>query len=254
MAKTLSELIADAAAADDMELALADGTKYKLSDIRGFRSTVDNEAKGLKQKQAEADRIATEASTILASLQVALKEAEKTAKKEEPKGSDWRKNPLYEELVPVIEAVEGAARQAREDASNLKKSLDQSQAIYALERMRRQWAEAKVKPNGKKFEEVVQEVLASKELDEFGLPTVEKYLYRTSEPDRMKAATDEAVAAAKKEWEKQHRADGIAKPGNMTRTRAKDAKAPIANLSELTSELISNDPDIVSLNEGGTPN
>ena len=111
----------------------------------------------------------------------------------------------------------------------------------------------RLSPTDKKFEEVVQEVLASKELDEFGLPTVEKYLYRTSEPDRMKAATDEAVAAAKKEWEKQHRADNIPKPG-MTRTRAKDAKAPIANLSELTSELISNDPDIVSLNEGGTPN
>jgi hypothetical protein len=130
--------------------------------------------------------------------------------------------------------------------------LDQSQAIYALERMRRQWAEAKVKPKDKKFEEVVTEVLAAKELDAMGLPTLENYLYRTSEPDRMKAAVDEAIATARKEWEKTARAASIPKPG-MTRTREK-TEAPIKNLSELTSELVSNDADIVALNEGGTPN
>jgi hypothetical protein len=254
MAKTLAELISDAAAADDFELVAADGTKYKLSEIRGFRSTVTAAENELKTKTANAERVAKEAETILASLQAAQKEMEKNApKKEEPKGSDWRKNPLYEELVPVIEAVEQAAKVARENSDALKKSLDQSQAIYALERMRRQWAEAKVKPKDKKFEEVVAEVLGAKELDEMGLPTLEKYLYRTSEPDRIKVATDEAVANARKEWEKTQRAANIPKPG-ATHIRAATKDAPIKNLTELTSELVSQDADIVALNEGGTPN
>jgi hypothetical protein len=252
MAKTLSELIADAAAADDMEFVGADGVKVKLSEIRGFRSSVTAAENELKTKTANAERVAKEAETILTSLQAAMKEAEKNApRKEESKGSDWRKNPLYDELVPVIEAVEQAAKTARENSEALKKSLDQSQAIYALERMRRQWAEAKVKPNGKKFEEVVTEVLTSKELDEMGLPTLEKYLYRVTEPDRMKAATNEAVANARKEWEKTQRAASIPKPG-ATHIRAAAKDAPIKNLTELTSELVANDPDIVALNEGLT--
>jgi hypothetical protein len=253
MGKTLVELLADAEAKDDLELALADGTKYKLSDIRGFRSTVDIEAKALKADREKAVRDAKEAEDILSALQAAQKEIEKNTKKEEPKGTDWRKNPLYEELVPVLEAQEQVVRETRAMADTLKKSLDQSQAIYALERMRRQWAEAKVKPKDKKFAEVVTEVLAAKELDAMGLPTLENYLYRTSEPDRLKAAVDEAIATARKEWEKTARAASIPKPG-MTHTRGKGAEAPIKNLTELTSELVSNDPDIVALNEGGTPN
>jgi hypothetical protein len=249
MAKTLAELISDAASADDLEFAGPDGTKFKLADLRGFRNAVDVEAKTFKTKREEAERVAKEAEGILASLQAAQKEIEKNTKKEESKGSDWRKNPLYEELVPVIEAVEQSAKIARENADALKKSLDNSQAIYALERMRRQWAEAKVKPKDKKFEEVVQEVLAAKELDAMGLPTLENYLYRTSEPDRMKVAVDEAIANARKEWEKTQRAASIPKPG-MTHTRAKAGETPIKNLSELTSDVVANDPEIVALNEG----
>jgi cysteinyl-tRNA synthetase len=254
MGKTLVELLADAEAKDDLELALADGTKYKLSDIRGFRGAVDTEAKALKTKREEAERIAKEAEGILGALQAAQKEIEKnTPKPPETKGSDWRKNPLYEELVPVIEAVEQSAKIARENADALKKSLDTSQAVYALERMRRQWAEAKVKPKDKKFEEVVQEVLAAKELDAMGLPTIENYLYRSSEPDRMKVAVDEAIANARKEWEKTQRAANIPKPG-ATHIRAATKDAPIKNLTELTSELVSQDQEIVDLNEGGIPN
>jgi hypothetical protein len=252
MGKTLAELIDDANSADDLQFKMPDGTEFRLGDVRMFKKGKQSEEAALKEKQAQAEKIAKEAEGILAALQAAQKEIEKNQKKEEPKGSDWRKNPLYEELVPVIEAVEQAAKMANENAANLKKSLDTSQAVYALERMRRQWAEAKVKPKDKKFEEVVQEVLAAKELDAMGLPTIENYLYRTSEPDRMKAAVDEAIATARKEWEKTQRAANIPKPG-MTRTREK-VETPIKNLSELNSELVSNDPEIVALNEGGTPN
>jgi hypothetical protein len=252
MSKTLSELIADAAAADDLEFAGPDGVKFKLSDIRGFRSTVTAAENELRTKTANAERVAKEAETILASLQAAQKEIEKNApRKEEPKGPDWQKNPLYEDLLPVFAELRSIAENARTEATNLKKSLDMSQSIYAVERLRRQWAEAKVKPKDKKFEEVVTEVLASKELDEFGLPTLEKYLYRTSEPDRMKVAVDEAVGNARKEWEKTARAASIPKPG-ATHIRAAAKDAPIKNLTELTSELVANDPDIVALNEGQT--
>jgi hypothetical protein len=249
MGKTLAELIEDAASADDLQFKMPDGTEFRLGDVRMFKKGKQSEEAALKAKREEAERVAKEAEGILASLQAAAKEIEKNTKKEEPKGTDWRKNPLYEELVPVIEAVEKAANIANENAANLKKSLDQSQAIYALERMRRQWAEAKVKPKDKKFEEVVTEVLAAKELDAMGLPTLENYLYRTSEPDRMKAAVDEAIATARKEWEKTARAAAIPKPG-ATHIRAAAKDAPIKDLKDLTSELVANDPEIVALNEG----
>jgi hypothetical protein len=252
MGKTLAELIDDAASNDDLQFKMPDGTEFRLGDVRMFKKGKQSEEAALKAKREEAEKIATEADTILKSLQLAMKEAEKNkTPPNEPKTPDWRKNPLYEDLLPVFDELTKTASEARAQAAEIKKSLDQSQAIYALERMRRQWAEAKAKPKDKKFEEVVAEVLGAKELDEMGLPTLEKYLYRTSEPDRMKVAVEEAVGNARKEWEKTARAASIPKPG-ATHIRAAAKDAPIKNLTELTSELVANDPDIVALNEGQT--
>ena len=250
MAKNLSELIADAAAADNMEFAGPDGAKFTLADFRAFNGQIEASKRAYESEKQKAERIAQEAEGMLNSFKAAMEEHQKSiTPKQEPKGSDWRKNPLYDELVPVIEALEGTAKAARAEAEGLRKNLDQSQAIYALERMRRQWAEASIKPKDVKFEDAVQQAIASKELDEFGLPTLSKYLYRTGEPDRIAAAKAEAVAEARKEWEKTQRAASIPKPG-MTRTRVEPGKAPIKNFSELTSELVANDPDIVAANEG----
>ena len=165
------------------------------------------------------------------------------------KGSDWKKNPLYDEIVPVFEALEAQARKALETSERLGKSLELSQATYAAERLRRQWAEAKVKPKDKRFEDVVAEVINAKELDEFGLPTLEKYLYRSTEGDRIKAAQDEAVAAAKKDWEKAQHAASIPKPGGKFQTR-KSAEPPVKSLNDLTSDVVANDPDIQAAMEG----
>jgi hypothetical protein len=251
MPKTLSELIADAAASDDLEFAGPDGMKVKLADLRGFRSSVETERQGAESARKNAEKTAKEAKDIFDALTAAQAEFKK--QNEPPpstKKSDWKKNPLYDELVPVLEAAEAAANEARETANNLKKSLDQSQAIYALERMRRQWAESKVKPSGKKFEEVVAEVIAAKEFDDLGLPTLDKYLYRTSEPDRIKVATDEAVAAAKKEWEKAQRASDIPRPGKFQTVKPSDA--PIKKIEDLTSAVVSQDPEIAELWETRT--
>ena len=251
MAKTLAELIADAAADANLEFAAPDGTKFKLSDVRGFRDSVETEKQAAAQARRDAEKTAKEAKDIFDALKAAQAEFDKqNAPPPDKKGSDWRKNPLYDELVPVLEAAENAAKEARELAKATKAQLDQTSAIYALERMKREWAEAKVKPAGKKFEEVVQEVIAAKEFDETGLPTLSKYLYRSTEGDRIKAATEEAVAAAKKEWEKTQRASDIPKPGKF-QTR-KSADAPIKKLDELTSEVVANDQEIMDIAAGIT--
>jgi hypothetical protein len=81
-----------------------------------------------------------------------------------------------------------------------------------------------------------------------GLPTISKYLHRASEPDRIKRAVDEAVAGARKEWEKAQRVADIPKPGKF-QTR-KTTEAPIKTLDQLTSDVVANDLDIQEIMEG----
>jgi hypothetical protein len=254
MPKTLAELIADAAAGDDLQFTGPDGMVVKLSDIRGFRSIVDTEAKTLKSKREEAERIATEADTLLKSLQLAMKEQQKKDAPPDKKNDDWRKNPLYEDILPVVDELKAIAQGARDQVTTLKASLDQSQAVYALERMRRQWAESTVKPKDKTFEQVVAEVLASKELDELGLPTLQKYMHRVTEPDRIAAAREEGKKEGKAEAEKAQRAAAIPKPGKFTVKDAGKSAPPIKNLSELTSEAVAKaageDADFAAAIEG----
>lgn len=251
MAKTLSELIADAASNDDLAFTGPDGVTFKLADLRGFSKATDGEKRIAEMKRVEAENAVKEAQKILEALQEAQKQMNaaqpKTAVAEDKDA--WKKDPLYAPIVPVFESLASQAKESAELAANIKKSLDQSQAIYALERMRRQYAEATVKPKDKTFEQIVAEVVNAKEVDQFGLPTLEKYLYRVTEPDRIKAAADKAVADAKVEWDKAAKAAAVPKPGQF-RPAAKKEDAPIKNLNELTSEKIANDPDIMAAMEG----
>jgi len=101
---------------------------------------------------------------------------------------------------------------------------------------------------------VVQEVLTAKELDNLGLPTLEKYLYRATEQERLDAYAAEKVAEAEKNWNKKKAAEGVPKPGKF-QTVSKDAgKSPIKNLQELDSAAIAKaageDPDFAAAIEG----
>jgi hypothetical protein len=248
MPKTLAELIADAAT-EDMEFTGPDGVKVKLSEVRGFRSGLETERQAAANARKEAEKTAQEAKNIFD----ALKAAQDAMNAQTPpddgkksKGQDWRKNPLYDEIVPVFDALEAKATQAFERADKLSKSLELSQATYAAERLRREWAEAKDRPKDAKFEEVVQQVLTRKDVDEFGLPTIGKWLKEATEPTRMEAYANEKIAAAKKEWEKAQHAANIPKPGGKFQTR-KSGEGPIKKIDELTSDIVANDPDIPSL-------
>lgn len=250
MGKTLSELIADAASDDNLELSLADGTKFKLSDVRGFRNGVESERQAAANARKDAEKTAREAKEIFDALSAAREEMNKNTPKEDgkaAKGSDWKKNPLYDEIVPVFEALEAKMTQALESNTRISKSLELSQATYAAERLRREWAEsAKDRPKDAKFEEVVQQVLTRKDVDDFGLPTIGKWLKEVTEPTRMEAYANEKIATAKKEWEKAQHAASIPKPGGKFQTR-KSGDGPIKKLDELTSEIVANDPDIPSI-------
>jgi hypothetical protein len=248
MSKTLAELLADAAADEALEFTAADGTKIKLGDIKGFRGAVETERQAAARERAEATRIATEAKTLWEGLKSAQEEFAKRTAPEPKKGSRWQDNPLYDELVPVLEAAQKAADEAREVAKATKQQLDQASAMYALERMRGQWEKSTSKPAGKKFEEVVQEVIAAKELDEMGLPTLDRYLHRSAEPDRIKTAVAEALATAKKEWDKAQHAANVPKPGKFQ--VRKSGEPPIKKIEDLNSEVVSQDPEITALWEG----
>jgi len=249
MAKTLADLISDAAMNDDTQFTTPDGTVFRLGDVRTFKNGVESERSAAANARKEAEKTAKEAKEIFDALTAAREEMNKNTTKDDgkaAKGSDWRKNPLYDEIVPVFDALEAKATQAFERADKLSKSLELSQATYAAERLRREWAEAKDRPKDAKFEEVVQQVLTRKDVDEFGLPTIGKWLKEATEPTRMEAYANEKIAAAKKEWEKAQHAANIPKPGGKFQTR-KSGEGPIKKIDELTSDIVANDPDIPSL-------
>ncbi len=238
---TLAELLN--AAADDLEISIGE-TKIKAGELKALRTATDVEKREYQDKRHEAERLAQEAKQVFDGLTAA--QAEFTRKNAPPPDTSidaWKKNPLYEEIVPVIESARQAAREATELAKNTKGEYDKMSAIYALERMRREYAESPNKPKDAKFEDMVTEAIANKEFDAMGLPTISKVLNRRTEPDRIAAAVATAVADAQKEWDKKQRMADVPKPGKF-QTRKAAGEAPIKNFDQLTSDLVANDPDI----------
>jgi len=259
MAKTLAELINDAAANDDVEFTIPDGTKFKLGDVRLFKAGMTAEEKKLQAKQAEAERVAEEAKKLLTALDAAMKEEEKKNKGNAPpdKTGDWKKNPLYEDLVPVFEALTKQADEAKNIAASANKQLAQVSAFYTLERLRTEYnAAPESYRKAHTFEAVVQEAITSGDMESFGqgenvvkMPTLRKRIHEGTESDRIKVASDAAVATAKLEWDKAQKLNSMPKPAGRFATRAKDDKPPITKLDELTSDLVANDPDIAKAME-----
>lgn len=245
----LSELLGQADLPGELTFKDDKGNEFKLSDLRAFGSGVSTEKEAAVRQRQEAERVGKEAQDMLAALEAAMGEVQKAKpKKEEANNArDWRKNPLYDEIVPVLEGYESQLKSVVQMANEVKKSLDMSQAIYATERLRRQWAEASLKPQNMKFEDAVKQVLERKDMDSMGLPTLERLLHDSTEPDRLKTAVDEAVKKARTEWEQTSRIASV-KPGSGTRFSTKKAgEPPIKKLDELTSEKVSQDPEIVEL-------
>ena len=247
----LQELLSQADLKDDLEFEL-NGNKFKVGDLKGFRSGVESERTALLNQKKEAEKLAKEAQDLLGALDTAMKEVQKQqapTKKEEK--ADWRKNPLYEELLPVVDALETQTKQALGLAGDLKKSLDQSQAIYAAERLRREWAEAQDKPKEAKFEDVVKEVLGRGDKDSFGMPSLSRWLHDAGEGTRIQRAVDEALKKSNADWEQKVRMGAVQKPGSSTKFSTQKAGAPpIKNLSELTSEVVAADPDVAAAMAG----
>lgn len=259
MAKTLAELIADAASNDDVQFTGPDGLVVKLGDIRGFRGSIETEKKTLQQKQEEATRVAQEAQKLLTALDAAMKEEQKKNQKVEPdKTGDWKKNPLYEDLVPVFDGLMKSVEESRNTAAAAKKELSQISAFYTLERLRSEYNAAPDSyRKAKTFEAVVQEAIASGDVESFGqgdnvvkMPTLRKRIHEGTEADRIKSAADAAVAAAKVEWEKTARLNSAPKPAGRFATHKGTDKPPIAKLDELTSDKIMDDPDIAKAMQG----
>ena len=261
MPKTLAELLADAAAGDDLAFTGPDGVTFKLSDLRGMKKSADSE---IQAKRQEAIDAATEAAKILQALKKAQDEmnanpSNKGTNDEPNKGKDWKADPLYAPLVPVFEAMEKQAKDSFALASAMQKELTRSTAFYTIERLRNEYNAApesfkKATP----FEKAVAAALANKEVDTFGegenavsMPTLRRRIHEGTEQDRINAAVEARVSEEKKKWDEKQRLDSLPKPGKF-RTADKGGKPPIEKLEQLTSDVVANDPDILKAMEGPT--
>lgn len=249
---TLKELLDDAQFADGLTFEL-NGVKGTLGDLRAARGSALEETRAAQAKRQQAEQLANEAATLLSQLQEAARNPAATAKPQEPGTIDWRKDPLFAPLLTDLDSAIATAKEAKRIAEDQANSLKQTSAIYAYERMKTQFERAGKSVEGKKFEDLAQRAIAEKHFDRFGLPTLEPIIERETEPLRIKTASDEAVAAARKQWEAEQAASA-AKPGaagGRFNVR-KPADKPIARIEDLTSDVVANDPDIQAAMRGET--
>jgi hypothetical protein len=249
---TLKEILDNAQFADNLEFNDEKIGKVSLGELRNLRKMAEGEQQTAATKRAEAERLAAQAATLLASLQ---EQAEKGTKQQAAApGDDWRKDPFYQPIVPELEKYNQVIEKLNKTVEAQQKALDNAQAIYALERMRGQYnalPESVRKAN--KFEELAKQAVSAGAKDSYGLPTLDPIVERLTEPDRIEAAKKEAVEAARKEWQQEQAVSATTKPGSQARFRnQKSEKPPISKIEELTSEVVMQDPDVRAAWEGTT--
>jgi len=266
---TLLELLAQADLPSEMEFKNDQGQVIKIGDVRGLNSSLDGEKARLAEEVKKATAIGQEAQGLAEALKRAVEEqARKTAAAAAPKGEDkapaWRSNPLYEELLPVIDTLEANAKAANTRAEQANKALSQISAFYSLERMRGEYNSAPESfRKANEFNKLVEEALAAKDVDTFGageavisMPTLRRRIHAGTESDRIKAAVDEALKKNNSEWETKARMTaGSGKPGGGTKfSTRKASEPPIKKLDELTSEAVAaevaKDPEFAKALEG----
>jgi choline dehydrogenase-like flavoprotein len=247
---TLQEIIANAQIADTTEFTDASGVKFSVADLRSLSKMAEGEKQTAAQKRQEAERLASQAATLLASLQ---EQAEKATQKKEPvPGEDWRKDPFYQPVASELDKFNAVVEKLNTTIAAQQKALDNAQAIYALERMRSQYNAAPENiRKSMKFEDLAKQAVSEKHVDNYNLPTLEKIIEKATEPDRMNAFAAQKIEEAKKEWQKEQAVAQNAKPGSQARFRTqKSEKPPIAKIEDLNSEVVMNDPDVRAAFEG----
>jgi hypothetical protein len=247
---TLQEIIANAQIADTTEFTDASGVKFSVADLRSLSKMAEGEKQTAAQKRQEAERLAWQAATLLASLE----ESEKAGKQKEPPaaGEDWRKDPFYQPVATELDKFNAIVEKLNQTMTAQQKALDNAQAIYALERMRSQYNAAPENiRKAMKFEDLAKQAVSEKHVDNYNLPTLEKIIEKATEPERMNAFAAQKIEEAKKEWQKEQAVAQNAKPGSQARFRIqKSEKPPIAKIEDLNSEVVMNDPDVRAAFEG----
>ena len=249
---TLQELLAQADLGDDFDIEVK-GNKFKVGDLRGMSRAVDAEKRVMELKRREAEKLADDASQLLAGLnEAAAKNKTVQQKTDANAGYDWKTDPLYAPVVSEIAAVMAEAKRAVDLAETQRKQLEQVSSIYAFERMRTEYERSGYKD--KSFEELAQEAIAAKQYDRFGLPTLGPSITRLTEPTRIKAAQDEAVKAARATWDAEQNAAAAA-PGRggaarITTHKAATAAPPNKRIEDITAEMVAADPDVQAAMRG----
>lgn len=266
---TLAEILADSAKyTDEMVFKDAAGNEFKIGDLRTFKSGQESERKKMEEARAKAEGIGKELQGLLEAVKQGIEDQKKQAV---PKGDDdrtpaWRKNPLLEELAPVVDELEKSAKAANARAEAISKSLSQMSAFYAIERMRNEYNSAPESfRKANEFNKLVAEALGSGEVVSFGegenavkMPTLSKRIHAGTEADRVAAAVAAAVEKNNADWaQKSKMAAAGGKPASGTKfTTRKAAEPPVKNFNEMTSEAVmaeeAKDPEFAKALAGET--
>jgi hypothetical protein len=252
---TLKEILDNAQLADNQEFTDPSGVKFSLGDLRSLSRMAEGEKQTAAQKRQEAERLAQQAATLLASLQ---EQADKAGKPPAVNtGDDWRKDPFYQPVVGEIDKLVATINKLNETNAATQKALDNAQAIYALERMRGQFNALPEKVrNSQKFEELARQAVSQGAKDSYGLPTLDPIIEKLREPERLEAYAASKVAEERKKWEQEQAVAASGRPGSSAKFRnvKSDAKPPIAKIEDLNSEAvlkgIADDPEFRAAMEG----
>lgn len=247
---SLKEILDNAQYADNLEFTDPNGVKFSMADLRSLSKMAEGEKQVAAQKRSEAEKLAAQAATLLASLEEQAHKVPTT--QTPPTGDDWRKDPFYQPVATELDKFNGIVEKLNQTISAQQKALDNAQAIYALERMRSQYNAMPEKLRSTtKFEDLAKQAVEGKHVDRYNLPTLDPLIEKLTEPDRMETFAQSKIAEAKKQWEQEQMASSASKPGSSARFRTqKSDKPPIAKIEDLNSEVVMNDPDVRAAMEG----
>lgn len=248
---TLQEILNDAQFGDDVQFDF-NGNKIPLKELRAMRGNFAKEQQEISQAKAAAEKSALEAANVLAQL---LEEKGKTVTNKTPAApEEWENDPIYKPVLNKFNPIFDAIKNLTASIEAQKKTVEQAQAIYAIDRMRAEFnrkADKDGKVKGKSFQELAAEAVNTKTVDSFGVPTLEPLIDRMTEPDRREEYAATRIKEERKKWDDEQRAAGSSKPGSSARFRTqKSDKPPIAKIEELTSDMVMNDPDVLAAMEG----
>lgn len=254
---TLQDILSDSKTfTDEMEMQLGEH-KVKLADLRGLtakqQKDLSEKLQAASQREQNALDTSNKAADLLAKLQAAEAEAEKTRGKQ-PTGDedDFDTNNWWTPVRKRMSASEAKVQEAITKFDNLSKTVERAATIFATDRWNAQFE--RTAPRLKKVKEYedwdmpkVREYATKNQLvDEFGFPSIERAVKELTKVSDLEEAKKQAREEGFREGQQRARLAGQNRPSSASGGRNKSGKSSVEEFGlEGLGDDIASDPELM---------